>query len=607
MKDYSLDFNELNEVLRKVDIVKVIGSYITLTQKGRNYVGLCPFHDDNNPSLSISPEKRIYKCFVCGAGGNAITFVQDYEKIPFMKAVQTVGAITGLDMPFLKNYQISQPQENDEEKRLYPLLESIHSFYSFQLKVSAGDSAIKYLTKRNITEEIIKKFQIGFSLPDGKLLINYLVSRGFTIDEILKSGIATYTDGQAFDMMRERITFAIANHFGKIVAFSGRRFDDGKEQKYINSQDTPLFHKSKILYNFAQASLDARKKGYIYIVEGFMDVIALYRAGVENVVAVMGTALTSEHIQELAKLKSELRILFDSDRAGQIATLRALDLLENKSVKVKVVNPLLGAKDCDEYLEKNGADALNHSIQQLIDPFDYRLNFLKETLNLSNHDDRKQFVNDSIKHLANLNKSKLDEEYYIKKISEISGFSVQLVQNNYYNSIKLVDNKLITSSFQKKQQITNINRYEKAQRQIINKMIVDPLVIGQYQTSGVYMYDLLYRRICAYILDDFNRNGKVGLANIMTSMPTDLRSELLDIADDVIEPVATEVLFDTLRSGLTTKLEIQSLHEKMLETSDPRSQALIAIELVKQKQKYSQEVKERIEKDREGSKNERKS
>lgn len=606
MNDRSFDFNELNEVLRKVDIVKVVGSYITLTQKGRNYMGICPFHNDTNPSLSVSPEKRIYKCFVCGAGGNAVTFVQDYEKIPFVKALQAINKITGIDMPFIKGHSKGTSDISEEERRLFNLSESVNSFYEFQLKVDAGKKALDYLNKRHITEDIMKKFHIGYALPDGKLLINYLTSKGFTLDEILKSGIATYVDGEAFDMLRGRITFAITNHFGKIVAYSGRRFDEIKEQKYINSQETKLFHKSSILYNYANASLETRKKGHVYIVEGFMDVIALHRSGIENAIATMGTALTSEHIKELIKLKAEVRILFDSDRAGKIATLRALDLIENKNIKTKIVKPFEQAKDCDEYLEKNGSESLTEALQQLIEPFDYRLDFLKESLNLSNHEDRKQFVNEAVKHLQNMNISKFDEEYYIKKISEISSFSKELVQKNYRDSTKLVDNPVVRARFKQRKQIPNIDRYEKAQRQIINKMIYDPLVISQFQACEIYMYGEVYRRICSYIVDDFYRNGKVSLDLIMTQMPAELRAQLIEISDEMSESIDVEVLFETLQSGLTKKLEIQSLKEKMLETADPRQQAKIAIELLQNKQSYDKAIKERIEKDRGGKVNERK-
>jgi DNA primase len=600
MGDFSLSNSELNDILAKVDIVKIIGSYISLTQKGRNFLGLCPFHNDTNPSMSVSPEKRIYKCFVCGAGGNAFTFVMDYEKVPFLKAVKTVCDISGIEVPKLNKLASETKNIKDDEKRQYLLLDAIQTYYAFQLKVSAGEQALNYLKNRHINEEIIKRFQIGFSLPDGKLLVNYLTSKGFTIDEILKSGIATYLNGEAFDMMRGRVTFAIKDHDAQIVAFSGRRFDEIKEQKYINSQETTVFHKSKILYNFAEASSSARKNGFIFIVEGFMDVIALYKAGIENVVATMGTAITSEHVMELLNLRAELRLLFDNDRAGKVATLRALDIIENSKVKAKIVRPFKQAKDSDEFLNKQGADKLVEAINDLIEPFDYRLDFLKENLNLENHEDRKKFVNDAIKHLITLRPSTYDLDYYIRKISEISGFSRQLVQKTYQNSTNLVDKPQFVSRFQKNNQIVHINRYEKAQRQIIHKMLENPLVISQFQAADVYMYDEVYRRLCAYIIDDYNRNGTVNFDYIMTQISPDLRKFLIEITEEIIEPVDIENLFDTLKLGKTGEMEITTLREKMLQTSDPVIQAKIATEMLKNKLVLEKQTKERIEKDRGG-------
>ncbi len=602
MSNYLLSNEELDDILRKVDIVKVVGNYITLTQKGRNYLGICPFHNDSNPSLTISPEKRIYKCFVCGAGGNAFTFVSDYEKIPFIKAVKTVCAISGIDIPKLNQFEYKETMVTDEEQRLLDLVEAVNAFYRFQLKVVQGEKALNYIRKRQIDDELIERFHLGFALDDGKVLTNYLTSKGFTIDEMVKAGIVSYIDGQAYDMMRGRITFAIKNHAGKFVGYSGRRFDEIKEQKYINTSDTKIFHKSKILYNYSDAALAARKNGYIYIVEGFMDAIALYRSGIDSVVATMGTALTSEHITEIEKLKCEIRFLFDNDRAGKIATLKAIDLVEDKRLKVKVVSGFSEAKDCDELLNRFGKEKLIEAVNQLVEPLDYRLQFMQDNLNLSNHEDRKKFVIDAIKHLNNMPKSSYDEEYYIKKISDISGFSKELIKRDYRSDNQSIQSIAIQNKLRQKTQVNSINRYEKAQRQIIRKMLHDPLIIARYQSDELYMYDDICRRICSYIIDDFNRKGSVSMDSLMTMMPMELRAALTDIENDIEEPIAVDNLFDTIKKGLSSKLEIVDLKEKMMNVSDPKEQAKIAAALVKNKQKYDTETRRRIGENKEGIK-----
>lgn len=597
MSNY-IDYNELNEFLTKVDIVKVVGNYLNLTQKGRNYVGLCPFHDDTNPSLSVSPEKRIYKCFVCGAGGNSITFVQDYEKMPFMQALQKVSQISGLKPAFLDKVPTKTFDVSSQDKKLFTIMDNAMNYYKFQLKVDAGKEALKYLTDRSITQDIIEKNQLGYALKDGKMTINFLTSKGATIDDILDSGLALYVDGEAYDMMRDRIIFPIMNHDGKVVAYSGRRIDNVDDQKYINSHESPIFQKSKILYNYHNASLEAKRKGHIYVLEGFFDVIALQKAGINNCVATMGTALTYEHLNELAKLKCEVRFLFDNDKAGINATLKTLDLVGKRNLKIKIVAKLADdAKDCDEFLQKYGIDKLKERLEVLIYPLEYQLEYLGKVLNLNNHEDRKKYAETAVKYLNDSNPSSYDLEYYINMISQKVGFSKELIRKNYNANLKQSDDlRVVSEKLQQKQQIRAITRYEKAQRQLIKRMIEEPLVVSRFQNENIFMYDEVYRRVCSYILEDFNTRGSVSLDLIITKMPSDLIKELLDIIDEIKEPVTVDVLFDTLKFGFRTKLEIEQLKEKMLESLDPIEQAKIAQEIVNSKKGYSEELKRRMEK-----------
>ncbi len=348
--------NNLNELLtiieNKNSVVDIISDYISLEKKGNNFVGLCPFHADSHPSMSVSPTKGIFKCFVCGAGGGPINFVQNYEGITFIDAVKKVSDKLELDWkPYITSKQkIIKP----EIIRGWEINEEAHNFFKYNLKNSDNKKILKYIKSRDLNEEIIDKFSIGFS-GDGSSLSKFLLNKGFSEDEIIKYGLGKRKeDTTLIDYFINRLTFAIQDSNGNIIGFSGRIIDDSNYAKYLNSPETSIFKKSSILYNLHNAKIKANLKKEIIIVEGFMDVIALYKSGIENVIATMGTAFTNVHSKIVEGITKNIILAFDSDSAGINALINSAKTLIKDDTNVYSVFIPHG-KDFDE-LYKNGKD-----------------------------------------------------------------------------------------------------------------------------------------------------------------------------------------------------------------------------------------------------------
>ena len=569
----------LDEIRRKIDIVQVISAEgITLTKKGKNFVGICPFHDDTNPSMTVSPEKQIFKCFVCGTAGNVFTFIRDYEKIPFMAAVKKACDLAGIKVPEL---EAENRAPVTEHQGLYDTLAEVRKFYSYNLKISSGETAMKYLAGRQLDDSIIEKFQIGYCVPDGAASVTYLQGKQHNLDDIIYSGIGFQRDGEVYDRMAGRITFAIHDEYGRVVGFSGRRIDEQQDPKYLNTPETALFHKGSLLYNYYNCDRVCRRIGIVYLVEGFMDAIALSRAGIDNVVATMGTALTSEHRKLLQKLNCQIHLMFDSDDAGQNAAFRSIEVLKDLPKGVKIVNRfnLADAKDIDEVLDKYGKEKLQELINQTSSVTDFQIDYLYSRVNPNNYDDRKLFVLQATKLLGDL-RDDIDIEHYVGIIATKSGFNTGLVRKlapqkesaNYIPEVgyggRIVSNR----------QTKLLNRYEQAEHQILNKLLKDKFAPVQYLEENTQLYSDVNRRLAFLILDFYNIHGDVDLADLMSTLPPELSKVVGTLSDETPLPSTMKELCHIIREDLPKKLEIKKNKEELSEISDPQQQAEYAKE-----------------------------
>ena len=429
----------IKEILDKADIVAIIGEHIHLEKKGNDYKGICPFHDDSNPSLSVSPSRKIYKCFSCGASGNAITFIQHFKHVSFVEAVKYVGSKCGVVV------KTGEVKEN-KNKKLYDAMEEACNYYEFYLRNSIeGQDALKYLHNRKLADDVIKRFRIGLASKENDLLFNTLTKKEenpiLPIDLIRCGLIRSIGNDKYTDVFKERVIFPITNLDGEVVGFSGRIYNKQKDEntpKYMNTSENDIFKKGQILYNYSYAMNDIKVKNRIYIFEGFMDVIAAYRANVLNTVATMGTALTHDHIKAIKKLTSNIVLCFDGDSAGINATRRSINIFVKEGMDVKVML-LPKGMDPDEYLDQYGSKALHDFLENKpISSFDYLYQLERRNLNLDSIDSVNSFKNNIFAYIRLLNSRAVNEKVFNIMANDlmISADSIAKDFDNYVKTTK---------------------------------------------------------------------------------------------------------------------------------------------------------------------------
>ncbi|MDD3422043.1 MAG: DNA primase [Bacilli bacterium] len=576
-----IDFDALR---RQIDIVQVINAEgVTLTKKGKNYVGICPFHDDTNPSLSVSPDKQIFKCFVCGTSGNVFTFIRDYEHISFMAAVKKACDLAGIKVAGLEE-DTSLPVS--PHQKLYDALGEVKKFYANALKGASGQVALDYLYKRKLDDAIITKFSIGFCNNSGVDSIKYLQSKGIDLDDVIYSGIGFSRETEVLDRMNGRITFAITDEYGRVVGFSGRRISEQQDPKYLNTPETVLFHKGNLLYNYFNCEKVCHRLGVVYLVEGFMDVIALARAGLDNAVATMGTALTIDHLKLLQRLNCEVRIMFDSDKAGQSASFKAIEVLKNLPKGIKVVNKFQGvtSKDIDEVLDNYGKDKLLELINSTSNIIDYQISYLYSNINPENYEDRKTFVLQATELIGSL-KDDLDIEHYAVEISKLSGFSVDLVKKQVprnYHQPDTVDISEFKGQFASKNQKKMLDRYDQAERQIVYFLLNDEMAPALFVKEAPLIHNEVYRRLASYIVDYYSEHGQFEndgiIADLLSVLPPDLAKEIVVLDEEKYPPLTLDSLFKIIKEDLPKKLELEQDKVELGEIQDPLEQAKYAKE-----------------------------
>lgn len=520
-----MDNSLIDEITKRADIVTVVGNYLNLVKKGRIYLAICPFHDDSNPSLQVNPERNTFHCFVDGHGGNAISFVMQYEHLSFIDAVKKVAEIIGFNDPRLHENTFVKKVDSS----LTPLINCINDlnlFYEYSLNSLEGKEALEYLLKRNINEDIIKKFHIGYSLNDGTKTIKYLQSKGHSLKTIEDIGIALNKGVLTSDNNHGRVVFPLIDKDNQVVGFSARLFKDDEGSKYVNSPETKLFIKGNLLYNFNNAKDTCKTDQYIYVLEGFMDVIALNKINITSAVALMGTALSKEHIQMLKKLKVEVRLCLDGDLPGQEASMRILPLLQENNIPVRIVNNVNDTRDPDEILNELGEDELKKYLNNLLTPFDFTINFYKSNNKLETSEDKKALINRFLPILIST-KSQLEFDDYIFKLSEVTGYSSNAIRKlvistrenklkNKDDEVSYVDTSKIISSFHPERK--ELRRLEKAEREVLFHMLSHDDAIKFYEDQINYFYTSIYREIANFIIDLKSRNNEVNVNNLITDV-----------------------------------------------------------------------------------------
>ena len=421
------------EVQEKSDILKVVSSFVDVIPKGSAYVAICPFHNDTNPSMNISPQRNIFKCFACGEGGDAITFVRKFLHTDFHTAVLKVAQICGIPIPDSTSFSTEAQKVSPAQKAL----DDLSDFYRMMLKSGAGKRAMDYLKGRGIDDATIQRFGIGYAPRDAQLAIRSLrEKKGHSVSDLEEAGILAKGASDLRDRYSERIMFPIRDARGHTVGFSGRKYlpDDPSDSKYINSPETSLFVKSRILYNLDNAWSSAKNEGYLYVVEGFMDAIAINRAGIAPAVALMGTALTKDHLRIIKKLGVEVRLCLDSDDAGQLGERKIAPLLTQAGIPFRVVAPFTKeeGKDTDEVLDHHGSAFLKDKLSILIDPVTFRLNTIKAGgADVARQVD--QVIESSAVEFQAMSPS--EQQLLLERMSKLVGLSTSYLRNRFAEAV----------------------------------------------------------------------------------------------------------------------------------------------------------------------------
>lgn len=560
----NISYEEILSIQRKANIVDIIRDYVPLTQRGKNYFGICPFHDDHNPSMSVSPEKGVYKCFVCGNAGNVFNFVMEYEKVSFYEAVKIVADKIGISIDIS-----TSKKENTKKSPLYDIYNIAYKFYQNNLNTVYGKDAKKYLLNRKIDEDVIKNFNIGLSLSDSELC-NALKAKGFKDDDIVSSGVAVQNGNNIYDIYKNRIMFPLYDLEGNVVGFSGRIYNQKNESKYINTKETEIFKKGELLYNYHIAKKEARKEKNIIVVEGFMDVIRLSTIGIVNVVATMGTAVTKHQLNLIQKLAPNITLMFDGDKAGEKATNAFIELANGNDSNIKVVR-LEDNLDPDEYILTKGKDKMIYNLSHAQSVYDYKLSSYKENIDFNDSKEVSNYINVMIKEFEKIDDD-IVREIEIKKLSESTNVSYDLIKSKLKEKEK---NLIITH----KPKNIKINKYEKASKYILYRMINDNNMILYYFNNLSYLPNdterklaseivLFYKKFNSFNLSDFiiYLEDKKELINLVVDI-SDLKyteDELNDNIDNYFD-VIKESLYNNQIKKLTSELKNESNSVKKIE------------------------------------------
>lgn len=558
----------VNEIRNKTDIVDVISKYVNLTKKGKNYFGICPFHDDHSPSMSVSPDKQIYTCFSCGASGNVFTFVADYEKISFHEAVRLLGEKVGIEV----GKSITFDAKKDDYFDIYNMS---NKFYQNSLFTNLGKNAIEYLEKRNIDKETIKKFGIGLSIQKVSLT-DYLVNKKYSIDKLIDCGI---TNDNGHDIFINRIMFPIYDLNGNPVAFSGRIYNTRDTAKYVNTKETDKFKKGKILYNYHIAKEQLKKNDSIIIMEGQMDVIRASTIEINNCIATMGTALTKDHKNIIRNMANTIILCFDGDSAGEKATISAIELLEDTDANIKIVR-LPDNMDPDEYILKNGKDSFLAQIKSASSLIDYKMELLKKSKDFSNIKDVSSYINSALKELVN-EKDDIIIELNLKKISDNFNIEYKTIKDKYNKLIK--NKKIIIKEIKPK---NNYNKYDMAENYLIYYMLKDTKVLNMVENRVGYFPNKNIRELSNEIIYYFHKYGIINVADFISyiSDREEIRKTLQDIIamnikEDFQEKEIEDYIF--VVNEYHKEERIYNLNKKLKEEKDPLKQAEISMEIMK--------------------------
>lgn len=576
--------NVINEIRAQADIVDIIKEYIPLTPKGKNYFGVCPFHQDHSPSMSVSKEKQMFKCFSCGAAGNVFKFVSDYENISFIEAVAKVASKVGIPLTITGDYK---PKEKFQKE--YNVMNLATLFFQNNLNTSLGTKAKEYLSKRGLNEEMVKVFDIGLAL-DKNTLYQFLNKKKIAPEDMVSLGLVNQSGLTYHDVFVNRIIFPIHDASGHVVGFTGRVYDGDYTPKYLNSKETSIFRKGNILFNYHRARDAIRTQKKVIMVEGNMDAIRMYVSGLQNTIALMGTSLTTEQVVLLQKLRVPVLLMFDNDEAGKTATMKNGQILIDAGITVEVVR-LHGAKDPDEYILSNGIQAMKDNIEHPLSYLEFKYNALKENKNLEDTEELSLYVKGVLASLEHADEITID--ITLNKLVQEFHLSYDILKSQ-------LDTKKVEPVKQvpvKEKKVTKKSKYDLCAELILYYMMNDLKYVKMYQTKLGYFKSSVYRGIANEIIYYVEKNKTIELADFLSYAETSpLKEDIYRILESIKTPEIVETSMEDYIFNIkecTWEEEIKKLKVEMKQTSDIHEKENLAKKIVDFNKKIQEMLEER--------------
>ena len=580
MVRYSDDIIE--EIINSNDIVDVVSQYVTLKRSGRNFLGLCPFHKEKTPSFSVSPDKQIFHCFGCGVGGNVIHFVSKIESLNFKESLEMLADKAGITLPTIDTGEDSKRQELKE--KIYKINEAVAELYHKTLYEPIAKPAQEYVKKRKLDNKTLVNFKIGYA-PNQNILYKFLKEKGFNEEEILTSTLVKKYNNTYIDSFKNRLIFPILDVRNRVIVFGGRVLDNSLP-KYINSPDTVVYNKGRNLYGLNVAKNSKLDK--IIMVEGYMDCVSLHQRGIPNAVASLGTALTENQGRLLRKYSEKVVISYDSDGAGQAATLRGLEILKNIGCDVRILQ-MEGAKDPDEYVIKYGNGRFNLLVENAISLVEFKVKVLKKNLNLENANDKIKFLKETAKILQKID-SKIEQEIYIDKISKEYGISKEAIYAEINKqSVGKIGNKVLEknrSVVAKKENNEVPAVLQKRENAIIALLINGDKAVYDQIKHRILPSDLkldINKKIVGKVYNEYEKSGNIA-NNIIDLFTEDQEAvnKLTEVmADEYQQQIDKKTIDSIINIYEKEKLTLlkSEIIQKLKETEDSKAKQVLEQEL----------------------------
>lgn len=565
-----LSDQEINKIRAKADIVDVIGHYVPISRKGKDYRCVCPFHDDHSPSMNISVDKQIYKCFACNAGGNVFTFVKEYEKISFVEAVKKVADYAGVSIEI--DLSIPEKQVDPHIAALWKVCKDTIEFTHYQLDALDAKHVKQYLIERHIDDAIIKKFELGFN-PGDDALYNFLYKKKHKEEDMIGAGVVRVTTMGYKDVFSQRIMIPIHDTHGNPVGFTARRTREDEEAKYINTTETDIYKKSSLIFNYHRARAVARKSGTAYLVEGAMDVIALEKVKVETAVATLGTACTKEQLQLLKMMHATIVVCYDGDSAGKNATYKFGKLARSFQLPFEIVDNKTGL-DPDEIIDRFGKEELSNMLHKTISWIDFLFVYLAGRYNLDNYSQKKEFAIEMAEEINELENA-FEKTNYFVRLRELTEFDMQ--PKEIEPSVKQKQQDYVKRTFLTFPK----TKGNHAEFEILSQMINGLAACNVFKEELGFLKDDNSNKLALYMIDYYRNHDHVEIADLLNVIREEsVKNLLLEIAS--WELAQKEVNMDVLREAIANEKasliedQIQMINQKIKEMHDPIEKAKLA-------------------------------